>query len=173
MENDNDWIKKIIKEVVAKMLTFIAALVIVACLVTFCGCKEMQYIPVETIKTEYKHITDTVHHTNSVIDRQTTVIREVDSAMMAQFGIQLKAAERAWLIQNDRLQREIERLKEAHTDTVFKTDSIQVPVPVERKLTKWEKVCLDYGKLMMGGTVCAVLMGVGYAVLWIRRRRMK
>lgn len=172
MEHDNDWIKKVIKGGIADILSFIAALVIVACLVTFCGCRQVEYIPVETVKTEYRHTTDTIHHTDSIIDRQTTVIREVDSAQMAQYGIRLKAAERAWLIQNDRLQREIERLKEAHTDTIIKTDSIQVPIPVERKLTRWERVCLDYGKLMMGGTVCAVLMGVGFVVLWIRRRRM-
>lgn len=164
-----DELERLFRDGCLTIIAFFAVWVIILCL---CGCKQVEYIPVETIKTEYKHTTDTVHHTDSIIDHQTTIIREVDSAMMAQFGIQLKAAERAWLIQNDHLQREIERLKEAHTDTIFKTDSIQVPIPVERKLTKWEQVCLDYGKLMMGGTICAVLLVILYIILWIKKRRI-
>ena len=52
---------------------------------------------------------DTIRQTDSVVNNQTTVIREVDSATMAQDGIRLDKAQRAWLIQNDRLSR-IERL---------------------------------------------------------------
>ena len=51
--------------------------------------------------------------------------------MMAEYGITLKNAERAWLIQSDRMQREIQQLRESRSDTVEVRDTINVPYPVE------------------------------------------
>lgn len=37
-----------------------------------------------------------------------------------------------------------------HTDTIIKNDSVPVPYPVEKKLTKWQQTSIDwFGKLMM------------------------
>ena len=88
-------------------------------------------VTVPEIHHEYHSHTDSVLMRDSVIDRQTNIIREVDSATMAQYGITLKEAERAWLIQSDRLQREIQQLRESHNYTVEVRDTINVPYPVE------------------------------------------
>jgi len=48
-------------------------------------------------------------------------------------------------------------------DTV---DSVRVPYPVEKKLTRWQQACIDYGKVMMGATVLLVL----FIIAWIARR---
>lgn len=100
------------------------------------GCKHVEYVTVPEVHTEHIYHTDSIHQIDSVFDHQTTVIREVDSATMAQYGIQLANAQRAWLIQNDRLQREIERLREKKADSVFIHDSIAVPYPVEKIVEK-------------------------------------
>ena len=59
---------------------------------------------------------------------------QLDSAAMAAYGIRLQKAERAWLIQTDRLQRELSELKESKSDTVIKRDSVPYPVEVIKEV---------------------------------------
>ena len=125
----------------------------------FCSCKHIEYVTVPEVHTEHIYHTDSIHQVDSVIDHQTTIIREVDSATMAQYGIQLQSAQRAWLIQNERLQREIERLREMKGDSVFVHDSVPYPVPVE-KIVK-ERYVPKFTKILawIGGTVLIGLVG--------------
>ena len=106
-------------------------------LVCACSPKELS---VPEVHNFYHHDTDSVFINDSVIDHQTTLIREVDSATMAQFGIQLERQQRAWLVQNERLMKEISMLKQSKTDTVHIRDSIPVPYPVEKKVTAKERL---------------------------------
>ena len=46
-------------------------------------------------------------------------------------------------------------------DTVIKTDSVRVPYPIEKKLTKWQQIKLDVG----GGALAA--LGIALIVLAI------
>lgn len=134
------------------------------------GCKSIQYVPVKETHTEHHHKTDTVRETDSIIDKQTTIIREVDSATMAQYGIRLKAAERAWLIQNDRLLREIERLQAICSTADSVRDSEPVPYPVEIPLTNWQSFCIDYGNLSLGASVLLVIFIIVWLVRQFRKR---
>ena len=45
-----------------------------------------------------------------------------------------------------------------HTDTLIQKDTIQVPYPVEKPLTTWQRFCLDYGKITTGATVALILL---------------
>lgn len=151
----------------AAMLVFI--LVILLC---FSSCRT-QYVPVPEVHTEYHHTTDSVFHTDSIIDHQTTIIREVDSATMAQYGIQLKDMERAWLIQSDRLYKEIERLKQSKADTVIIRDTIPQPVPVPSdpvivpaELTAWQRFRLKLANLLL----IAGLIAAAYGLYRIRSK---
>ena len=104
-----------------------------------CACSP-KTLTVPEVHNFYHHDTDSVFINDSVIDHQTTLIREVDSATMAQFGIQLERQQRAWLVQNERLMKEISMLKQSKTDTVHIRDSIPVPYPVEKKVTAKERL---------------------------------
>lgn len=135
----------------------------------FSGCKNTQYVPVETVRTEYLHSTDTVKEKDSTYREKETIIREADSAMIAKLGLKLKDNERAILILQKELEKQINSKSESKTDTVIKTDSVQVPYPVEKQLTKWQQVCIDYGKLTMGATIILVI----FIIIWIVRRFRK
>lgn len=148
-----------------KFLIFAVAAVLTA------GCSPTQYIPIESVSTEYQNHTDTVLIKDSVHTETNTVIREADSALVAQLGLKLKDNERAILILRNELQRIVNEKQEHSTDTVIERDTIQVPVPVERQLTRWESFCLDYGKLTLGGSVIALLFIVLWIVRWIRLRQ--
>lgn len=52
------------------------------------------------------------------------------------------------------------------TDTLVKTDSIPVPYPVERKLSKWEEIKMNLGGLAIGGFIIAVC----FMVIWLIRK---
>ena len=118
----------------------VLAAMAIAAMLMLTGCTTTKYVPMPEIHENHHWHTDTVKQTDSIINNQTTVIREVDSATMAQYGIRLEKAQRAWLIQNDRLQREIERLQAISTDRDTVRDSIPQPYPVteyvERKRSR-------------------------------------
>lgn len=149
-------------------------LCVIALIIWLCSCKSKEYVPLAEHQTELVHIHDTVRQSDSVKTEINTIIREArpeDSAMIAKLGIKLHGNERLLLLLQRELSDTKKELKEIHSRDSVRADTVQVPVPVERKLSKWEQVCLDYGKLMMGGTVVAVILCVVLIVRWIRRIR--
>lgn len=127
------------------------------------SCRTPQVEVVREVHHEYHHTIDTVSRVDSVSEKETVVIREVDSATMAQYGIKMEDMQRAWLVQTNRLQREVERLRETKTDTVVKCDSIPVVVPVEieaeKQLSWWQE-----GLMWAGGVGLLVLL----LVIWLK-----
>lgn len=130
------------------------------------GCTTTKYVPVTETRTEHHWHTDSVKERDSTHTERETIIREVDSAAMAKYGIQMQANQRAWLV----LQREMEnRLRElehmsANKDTV--RDSIPAPYKVteyvERKRTKFEWMLIIIG--------IAALFG---GILWLANKIKK
>lgn len=117
----------------------------------FGSCTTTKYVPITETHTEHHWHTDSVKERDSTHTERETVIREVDSAAMARYGIQMQANQRAWLV----LQREMEnRLRElehraAQRDTV--RDSIPVPYPVIKEvpaeLTWWQQARLHLANI--------------------------
>ena len=143
--------------------TFLIMIVVALLLcLLFSGCTTTKYVPVTQQHTEHHWHTDSVKERDSVHTESTTVIRELDSAAMAQYGIQLKAAERAWLVQNREMEmrlRELERMT-ASRDTIH--DSIPYPVEVIKEvpaeLTWWQQT-----RIRIGGVVFGLLL---FAAAW-------
>ena len=148
-----------------QMMLYSIVLFIIA--VCFCGCKSVQYVPVETSHTEHHWHTDSIKEVDSVIHERHTTIMQLDSAAMAQYGIRLKNAERAWLVKSWELERQIENLQKitAIRDTV--RDTIQVPNPVEKKLSKWQQTKIDWGGWAMLGVLVVIIL---FFVFALRRR---
>lgn len=112
------------------MYVMLAAWVILSLI----GCKATEYMPVVETHTEHHWHTDSVRQVDSVLTEKTTIVREADSATMARYGIQIKQMERAWLVQTDRLNREISMLQSQKSDTIHIVDS--VPKIVIREVEK-------------------------------------
>jgi hypothetical protein len=140
----------------AYSLVVVILIVVVSLLLS--GCKSIQYIPVEKVKTEYINKTDTFIKKDTVISKKETIIREADSTLITKLGLQLKDNEKAILILQRELEKQISKESESKTDTVIKTDSVQVPYPVERKLTKWEQTKMDAGGIAIGVCIAVIIM---------------
>lgn len=121
-----------------KMLSILLALLWLLCLT---GCKTVKFVPVPEYHTLYKTRVDTVQRWDSVYFR--------DSVLIATKGDTVYLTKTHWR----------ERFRNVcHTklDTIMQRDSIRVPYPVEKPLTKWQRWKMDMGGWAMG--VAAVLV---------------
>lgn len=133
------------------------------------SCKT-EYIPVETSHTEHHWHTDSIIQKDSVVKERMTTVMQLDSAAMAKYGIQLKNAERAWLVKSWELERQIENLQRltAIRDTI--RDTIQVPYPVEKKLSKWQQTKVDWGGWAMLGVLVVIILFLFIFPRWKGKR---
>lgn len=129
----------------------IGILSIMVALWFLCSCTTTRYMTVPEVHEQHHWHTDSVHKTDSVIHEKQTTIRELDSAAMAQYGIQIRQNEKAWLVMSNELRREIERLEAMCADRDTVRDSIPKPYPVEvikevpRQKTWLERVMFTIG----------------------------
>ena len=150
--SDDERMKAGCLQMVGIVGAIIAALLICA---LFGSCTTTKYVPVTETHTEHHWHTDSVRERDSTHTERETIIRELDSAAMARYGIQMESNQRAWLV----LQREMEnRLRElehmtAQRDTIH--DSIPVPYPVEvvkevaKPLTWWQQTRMHVGGIVI------------------------
>jgi hypothetical protein len=159
---DNERMKTGCAQVIGTVVGVIIAMVLCALLGS---CTTTKYVPVTETHTEHHWHTDSVKERDSTHTERETIIREVDSAAMARYGIQMQANQRAWLV----LQREMEnRLRElehmsAQRDTV--RDSIPVPYPVIKEvpapLTPWQQMRLHLANIMLYLLAVVAIIYVG------------
>lgn len=57
------------------------------------------------------------------------------------------------------------------TDTLLQRDSIRVPYPVEKKLSKWEKVKMDMGGIALFVGCLAIIYFLFKVIRWLHARR--
>jgi hypothetical protein len=74
-----------------------------------------------------------------------------------------------YIEKNDQLQAHTAKQANQILRDVYYGDTVRIPVPVERKLTKWEKLKQDVGGLALGALGVAF---VGAAIWFYRRLRL-
>ena len=119
-----------------KKLIFIS--IIIVCLT---GCKTVKFVPVPEYHTLYKTRVDTVQRLDSVYFR--------DSVFIAAKGDTVYLTKTHW-------RERFRNVYHTKADTIMQCDSIRVPYPVEKQLTKWQQWKMDLGGWAMG--VAAVLV---------------
>ena len=173
---EDDYYNKILKSYETSyrfcFWSFIA--VVVMLIVAFLtSCTTTRYVPVETIKTEVKHVHDTVTIRDSVKNDIQTIIREADTTeidrLNKEYGFKLDKAQRTILILRRELEHSSHNQSESRDSIVYKDKEVQVPVPVEKKLTRWQQIKMDAGEYMMVIIVIPLII----AFLAILRRKTK
>ena len=124
----------------------------------FGSCTRKVYVPTETVRTEYKdRVVEAVRVDTAIMRDSVAVYVNGDTVRITKY--------------RDRWRT---RIIERHdTCTVTKTDSVQVPVQVERKLTNWERTKMDAGGIAIGILGVAALGGLAW-LAWLaykKRRR--
>ena len=127
---------------------FIATILLVPAI---CSCRSVDYVPVESVRQ------DTVY----VNRLQRDSVYVADSVYVRDSGDTVQIMRT----------RYVDRLRD-RTDTLrmVSTDTIRVPYPVERELTRWQRFKLDIGGIAIGVMAAALLAIVVWLVLRFRRR---
>ena len=123
-------------------------IIVLTALLLCVGCAP-RVVTVPEYHYERHNTTDTVMLHDSILRERNTIIREADSAMLSELGIRLQQGERAILVLRKELERALSQQKEIMHDTIIKTDSIRVPYPVEKKLTKWQQLKIGAGEIIL------------------------
>lgn len=150
---------------------WLTAIAVLCMIMLLSGCKTTRYVPVERMRTEYKDRVVAVHDTvrDSVLVLNDVYRHDSVSVLSRDDTVYVES----WhtLLQSIQLRNRAERSKAAH-DTLYvtRTDSVRVPVPVERKLTKWERVKMDFGTVAMVIAALAIIAGLGVLAWWLRRK---
>ena len=118
------------------------------CLLLVCSCKT-KYVPVETVK--YDSVYFNRVQTDSVFIKDSVLVVKGDTTIEYRY-------------------KYIYRYKTL-TDTLYinRTDSVQVPYPVEKELTKWQKLCVNVGGWAIGIVIITILVVVGRLVYKLKK----
>lgn len=115
-----------------------------------CSCRSVEYVPRETIKhdTTYinKLIKDSIYLKDSVY-----IHSKNDTVLVEKYKYQYI----------DKVVRD--------TSYVVKSDTISVPYPVEKRLTRWQRLKLDIGGISIGIIIITILVVVGRAVYFLKK----
>ena len=152
----------------AKMWAWRAAIVVIVIIIlsAISGCSpKVVTIP----EAHYEYITkhDSVILRDTISKQEKVIIRELDSVQMAQYGIELEDAKKAYpqkLSSSTDTMQQIQQMQQIRTDTIIRHDSISVPVYIEKG---GEKVSLLRHIRMIG---CLIIM-LGVILFLIRLRR--
>lgn len=145
-------------------------LIIIGWLVlSLCSCKQIEYVPVKEVKTvevERNGInwSDRFNGVN-----ETTMITIKDSVVVVvnQQGEEVRREE--WHEkETDREYREKyeELLSMYESLRSEKTDTIEVPYPVEKELSRWEQTCVNYG----GEAIVTIVVVIIGLIIYVVKR---
>lgn len=114
------------------------------------GCSLVRYVPVESVRTDsvfvYRNVASTITIKDSIhIDRARDTVKVVQYKYVG------------------------ERYERTDTLYISRVDSVRIPYPVEKRLTKWQQVKIDYGGKAIGLLAVAVSVVIYYG---LRRYRI-
>ena len=130
---------------ISSIITIIVGFLIV---LLFGGCKTKEYIAVPEYHTEYVCRTDTFAKVDSVYLK--------DSVFVYQRGDTVYHTKVTY---RDRYHN----IYKVKLDTIIKRDSVSIPYPIERQLTKNEQRLISLGKLFIGFLFSIIIT---IAVIW-------
>lgn len=183
---DNMDYEKQVKFYLYSMLTIIGLLALTA--LCFTSCSDKNFVELQSTRSDTVYVTkkDSVNLKDSLVARQVINVRDSitihDSVVIVQ-DEQGNIKERLIVRYRDRwhatqdnltLQRQIDRYK-ASNDSLraTKTEYKEVPIPVEKKLSQWQKIKMDVGGWAIGAMSTFLLAIIGYIVIWLLKKYRK
>lgn len=126
-------------------------LIIMLLIPAICSCRSVKYVPVETVKT------DSIYISNVLRDS----IYRLDSIYIRDKGDTVWVEKYKYLF--------VDKLRH---DTLYlsRTDSIRVPYPVEKELTRWQQMKLELGGWAFGIIIAFALIIVGWMIYKSRKK---
>ncbi|MDE7441199.1 MAG: hypothetical protein K2M69_03430 [Muribaculaceae bacterium] len=152
------------------------------------SCRSVtRYVPVEMVRTEYREADSSTleQRAKALLEKlrmkrnisDSMIDRSRESVVLDMNGDTVKIEKTRYVYVSTKHEKELER-EVAEQDSIIKdlrcrlsaerVDSIRVPYPVERELTKWEQTKMDFG-----GLAIVLLVVACVAVVWLIKRNKK
>lgn len=137
--------------IVKRLLFLIIPYIILSLLA---GCKSVQYVPVETVRTDSIYVDryqrDSIYQRDSVFVNRWTA------------GDTIYQDKVVWkYVYRDKVKYD--------TVAILRSDTINVPYPVECKLSKWEQLKLNVGGWAISIIIIIVLIVMGCMVYKLKK----
>lgn len=118
---------------------------------TLCSCRNVKYIPVETVRADSIFINQVQR--DSIYRHDSIYIREKgDTVWMEKYKY----------IYRDKIVRD--------TMYINRTDTIRDPYPVEKELTRWQQMKLELGGWAFGIIITVALIILGWLIYNSRKK---
>lgn len=156
--------------------------------ICLCGCRTTRYIPVETVRTEYREADTTAIYNRLLkifesrrekeVKSDSLIDREKETVVLNEKGDTTRHDKERIIYRATQREKELEVENKTLRDSIsvlnvrfesIKTDSVPSIVPVERELSRWEKAKMDFGGMAIGGL--AVVLCI--AVIWLIKKYRK
>ena len=120
---------------------------------TLTGCTSVRYVPVESVTHDSIYI--------SRVERDSIHVHD---------SIYLEVFSKADTVYQTKYVQKVLYRDALRTDTMIveRVDTIRLPYPVERQLSRWEKIKLDFGGMLIGGIA---IFALSAAAMWLLRRK--
>lgn len=158
---------------------------IMSLLLLLASCTSTKYVPVERVRTEYIAADTTAVYNRltqmfeSMREREarsdSLIDRSNETVTLNEQGDTVRCDRERVIYRATGRERDLEK-KTVQQDSIInslrlqlasvKQDSVPVPYPVEKKLTKWERTKIDWGGWSMAVLAAVVVVALG---LWKRR----
>ena len=118
------------------------------------GCKSVKYIPVETVRTDSvyvdRYLRDSIYQRDSVfINRWTAEDTVYQDKVVWKY------------VYRDKVKYD--------TVAILRSDTVRIPFPVDRDLSKWEQIRLDVGGWAIGVVIITILIVIGCMVYKLKK----
>ncbi len=118
------------------------------------GCKSIKYVPVETVRTDSvyvdRYLRDSIYQRDSVFINRWTA------------GDTVYQDKVVWkYVYRDKVKYD--------TVAILRSDTVRIPFPVDRELSKWEQIRLDVGGWAIGVVIITILIVIGCMVYKLKK----
>lgn len=156
---------------------FIVMLAAIALGALLSSCRCIRYVPIEKIKTEYVYVNQKDSTKEEQSHKETekekhvtnthTEERDSSATTLDQQGNIIKQENWHWrnttnteYIEREKVLQDSLKILHNRLDSLAseKVDSIPVPYPVEKKLSKWEQIKIDLGGWMVGFIILSIIV---------------
>lgn len=128
------------------MRRLIYVIILLTSAICFISCRT-QYVPVETVRTEYKYV-DRLQHDSIYVKDSVRYYTKGDTVFAEKYLYRYK-----YLFINK-------------VDSFAKVDSVQVPYPVEKRLSRWQSLKMELGGWVFG----IIIIFVFVIIVWLAYR---
>lgn len=135
--------------------TLACAMLVGVLLLSLCSCTKTIYVPTETTKYHTDTLRLTQLRIDSIVERDSIVVIERgDTVYKTVWKERLRWRER------------IDTIYQSIVDTA----RIEVPYPVEKQLSRWEKTMMHVGGMATGVIVLVILAVIAWLIIKVRRK---